>query len=84
MWIKISGNKHTFEICRKPATTDIIIHKNSCRPLSHKHAAFHSMIHRLLISIPFTEKAYSQELEIIKEIAVKNGIQKETHRPIVI
>ena len=74
--IKISGNKHIFEIYRKPTTTDIIIHKNYCRPLSHKHAAFHSMIHRL-ISIPLTEKAYSKELEIIKEIAVKNGYEKK-------
>ena len=34
------------------------------------------MIHRL-ISIPLTEKAYSQELEIIEEIAVKNGYEKK-------
>ena len=45
--IKISRNKHTFEIYGKPTTTDIAIHKNSCRPMSHKLAAFHSMIHRL-------------------------------------
>ena len=44
--------------------------------MSHKHAAFHSMIHRL-ISIPLSEKAYSQELEIIKEIAVKNGYERK-------
>ena len=44
--------------------------------MSHKLAAFHSMIHRL-ISIPLSEKAYSQELEIIKEIAVKNGYERK-------
>ena len=27
--IKISGNKRTFEIYRKPTATDIAIHKNS-------------------------------------------------------
>ena len=43
--------------------------------MSHKHAAFHSMIDRL-ISIPLSEEAYSQELEIIKEIAVKNGYER--------
>ena len=41
----------------------------------HKHAAFYSMIPRL-ISIPLSEKAYSQELEIIKEIAVKNDMKE--------
>ena len=61
----------------KEKQRDIIIHKNSCRPLSHKHAAFHSMINRL-ISIPLKETAYSQELEIIKEIAVKMDTKRNS------
>ena len=42
--IKITGNKHTFEIYKKPTATDIGIHKSSCRPMSHKHTMIHGLI----------------------------------------
>lgn len=46
----------------------------ACRPMSHKLAAFHSMIHRLN-SIPLKKEHFLTELEIIKEIAINNGYE---------
>lgn len=69
--IKID-NKHQFKIFRKPTTTDQIIHNSSNHPISHKHAAFHSLIHRLL-NTPLSKMDYITELNIIKQIAVNNG-----------
>lgn len=70
--ITIVNGKHTFSIYRKPTHTDTTIHMNSCRPFSHKLAAFHSMIHRLLTT-PLDNDAHFSELQTIKEIAIKNG-----------
>lgn len=72
--IKIEENKHTFEIYRKDTSTDTVIHNMACRPMSHKLAAFHSMIHRLN-SIPLKKEHFLTELEIIKEIAINNGYE---------
>lgn len=37
-------NKHSFKIFRKPTTTDEVMHVSSNHTLSHKYAAFYSMI----------------------------------------
>lgn len=65
-------NKHVFSIFHKPTHTDTTIHKSSCHPTQHKHAAFYSMIHRL-ITVPMINTNFQKELNIIKQIAINNG-----------
>ena len=67
-------NKLSFSIFHKPTHTDMIIHKNSLHPYTHKLASFHCYIHRLL-NIPLSPIDYEKELQIIKQIAVNNGYQ---------
>ena len=66
--ISIESGRHEFSIYRKPTSTDITIHGTSFCPLSHKHAAYHSLIHRLL-SIPLSAKAFQEEVNVIKHLA---------------
>lgn len=60
-----SHGKHTFKIYRKPIYTDSIIPADSYHPSSHKMAAFHSMVHRLL-NVPMSPINYDEEYDIIK------------------
>ena len=69
------GNKIQFGIYRKPTATDIVIHATSHHPVTHKMAAFHSMIGRLL-SVPLSLQDYYNELSIIKHIASSNGYKE--------
>ena len=62
----------SFSIFHKPTQSDTIIPADSHHPVSHKHAAFHSMIHRL-IHTPMSVQNYTKELNIIKQIALNNG-----------
>jgi len=84
--ITINTGKHEFSIFRKPTYTDITIDGSSYAPPPHKHAAFHSMIHRL-VSIPLTPEAFRKEMDTIKHIAetnhVKLDIDKLVHRKLV-
>jgi hypothetical protein len=70
------NNKHAFNIYRKPTYTDTTIHNSSQHPTTHKLAAYHSMVHRLL-SIPMNKKHYNKELTTIKQIAKNNGYTHE-------
>jgi hypothetical protein len=40
-------NTPTFSICRKPTTTDIIIHNDSYHPPEHKNSAIRHFINRM-------------------------------------
>ena len=71
--ISIRDGRYDFAIYRKPTSTDIILHDSSFHPPSHKHAAIHSMLHRL-ISIPLSPSAFATEVGIIKYIANNNNI----------
>lgn len=79
-------DKHEFSIYRKPTYTDIATDGSSYCPPSHKHAAFLSMIHRV-VSIPLTPKAFKNEVDTIKTIAetnhVKLNIDKIIHDKLV-
>jgi len=44
--ITISNNKHSFDIFRKPTSTDCFISDTSFHTPAHKHAAFLSMVYR--------------------------------------
>lgn len=70
--IDISRGKHDFKIHRKDTYSDNIIPADSYHPISHKHAALQSMVHRLL-TVPLSKRNYLEELENIKIIAINNG-----------
>ena len=74
--LSINFNKESqkleYNIYRKPTHTDVVINNFSFQSQKIKHAAFHSLIHRLL-NIPLSIDAYKKELEIIKTIATNNG-----------
>ena len=65
---------HEFSIFRKPTHTDVIIPHHSCHPISHKLAAFNSMVYRAL-TIPMSHQDFNKEIGIIKQIAVTNGYE---------
>lgn len=69
-----TDNTHQFSIFHKPSHTDTTINNSSTHPRQHKHAAYHSMIHRLL-NIPLSEHDFEKELNLIRQIAVNNGFQ---------
>ena len=48
------------------------IHNTSNHPTQHKHAAFNHMLHRLT-KIPLNKQDYTDELNTIKYIPIKNG-----------
>ncbi len=66
------NNRHTFKIYRKDTQTDHAIDKSSNHPYQHKMAAFNFLINRLN-TIPMNNHDYTEELKIIKHIAIKNG-----------
>jgi uncharacterized protein (UPF0335 family) len=74
--LRNKNNKISFSIYRKPTHTNNYIHSNSFDHNSHKHAAFHSLIHRLL-SVPMNNKNFQKELEYIKHTAASNGYSEK-------
>lgn len=67
-----SGEKLEFSIYRKPTDSQMLINANSFHHESHKHAAFHSMIHRLL-NVPMSPENFNVEWKYIQETAAING-----------
>jgi len=70
--ISIANGQHEFSIYRKDTYSNITINGSSFCPTSHKDAAFHSLIHRM-ISLPLTPKAFDAKLNYIKHLAQVNG-----------
>lgn len=64
--------KLTFDIYRKPTSTDRFITSDSYHHSAHKHAAFNSMIHRL-VNVPLNEERYNEEWKHILKVADMNG-----------
>jgi hypothetical protein len=59
-------NQQTFGMYRKPATTDLIIHNDSCHPYEHKKSAINYLINRMS-TYPTTHENKDQELNIVQE-----------------
>jgi hypothetical protein len=65
--IKKNRNKLNFEIYRKPTTTDLILHNNSCHPYEHKESAINYLYNRMN-TYKITEENKNKEEEIIKQL----------------
>ena len=50
------NNKLNISIFHKPTHMDMVIHNTSAHPYSHKLAAFHSYIHRLISCLLYTSR----------------------------
>lgn len=70
--INLHANKLSFNIYRKPTTTDHLIPFFSNHPLEHKLAAFNSFFHRLF-NIPLSPTAFTQEYNTIFTLAKINN-----------
>ena len=63
-----------FQFSESLTHTDGTIHNSSFHPACHKHAAFLSMIHRL-VSVPLLSLFFEKERSIIQHIAKANDIK---------
>lgn len=61
-----------FSVYRKPTNISRYIPADSFSPMSHKRAAFNSMVHRLCM-LPLNLPNYTKELHYIKYAAHLNG-----------
>lgn len=61
-----------FSVFRKPSNTPVYIPADSNSPMSHKLAAFHSMVYRL-VKLPLNISNYMKEVKTIKYAASVNG-----------
>lgn len=69
-------DKIEFEIYRKLTDNQLMINANSFHHQSHKHAAIHSMMHRLF-NIPMSRDNFKKELDYIKETCNMNGYHEK-------
>jgi hypothetical protein len=75
MTISKEHHKLTFDIYRKPTTTDSIIHNESCHPNEHKRSAINYLVNRMNM-YPLTQENRDQELTTINEILKNNEYQQ--------
>jgi hypothetical protein len=71
MTIDDTHNTPTFSIYRKPTTTDIIIHNDSCHPPEHKNSAITYLINHM-DTYPISKENQNHELQTIKTILQNN------------
>ncbi|KAK4884497.1 hypothetical protein RN001_000768 [Aquatica leii] len=72
LYISINNNSFTYDIYRKPTTTDHVIPFDSNHPMSHKMAAFRFFFNRLFTT-PLNQNNYNKELDTVFFIALKNN-----------
>lgn len=75
MTIEKKDNKLCYSVYRKPTSSNQTIHATSYHPISHKLAAYNSLVNRML-NFPLSTTDYNRELNIIKQIAVSNGYKQ--------
>jgi hypothetical protein len=74
-------NTFTFKIYRKPTTTDLILHNDSCHPIEHKNAAIRDLFNRMN-TYPISSKNKNQELQHIKTILQNNNYPPHAYQNI--
>jgi hypothetical protein len=69
-----------FSIYRKPTTTDLIIHNDSCHPTDHtrKYSAIRYLINRMN-TYPISTKSKHNELQLINTILHNNNYPPQIH-----
>lgn len=70
-----------FSIFRKETFTGVSIHSSSLHTRAHKQASFHAAVNRL-IQIPMDNNDYKNEIQVIKAIAVHNGLDLDVEKHI--
>jgi hypothetical protein len=70
--IENTNNTFTFNIYRKPTTTDLIIPNNSCHPTKHKLAAIRYMTNRRN-AYPISTEYKHNETQIMNTVLHNNG-----------
>ena len=70
--MSVHQNKISYNIHRKPTTTDLLIPFNSAAPLSHKLASFRFFFNRLF-NIPLSSTNFQSELNTIFYLAKTNN-----------
>jgi hypothetical protein len=76
--IENTHNIFTFNINRKPTTTDLIIHNDSCHPTEHKNAAIRYLTNRMN-TYPISTNNKYQEIQHIKTILKSNNYPLHTY-----
>lgn len=77
------NNKIGLGVYHKPTSTNCYISADSYHHMSHKKAAFNSMVYRL-VNLPLTKENYGIELNKIYEAALKNGYKKSLVTSLVV
>lgn len=67
--------KLDFGVYHKPTSTKRVITSDSYCPIQHKHAAFHSLVHRL-VNLPLSVGSFVKEYNYILDVANLNGYSK--------
>lgn len=75
--VELTRNSHSIDIAvyHKPTSTKRIITSDSFCPVQHKHAALHSMAHRL-VNLPLSVSSFKNEYDYILDVARVNGYSK--------
>lgn len=69
-------NEIDIGVYHKETSTKRVITSDSHCPIQHKHASFHSLIHRLL-NLPLSIDNFKKEYDYICDVAYLNGYSKE-------
>jgi hypothetical protein len=69
-------NRLTFGIFRKPTTTDLIIHNDSCHPYEHKKSAINYLVNHMS-KYPITKENKTKEKQTICNILRNNHYNKQ-------
>jgi hypothetical protein len=76
--IENKQNNLIFGIYRMLTTTDLIVHKDSCRPTEYKNSAIRYMINRMN-TYPISTNNKYYELQHISTISQNNNYPQYTH-----
>jgi hypothetical protein len=77
--IAITHKKLHFNIYRKPTTTDLMIHNDSCHLQEHKYLGIKYLIHKMN-TYPISKENKSREAQYINIILKNNNYQLYTHK----
>jgi hypothetical protein len=75
--IEIINSRFSFNIYRKPTTTDLIISNESCHPMEHKLAAIR-YLHNRKDTFPISSEYKQEETKVINTIMYNNGYTTNT------